>query len=261
MDLRYNRFLYYPDNRKVWNITKDELEQLDKFLESPSHEVSKYTNWELTLYHWNYEYGNIEGTFPKKYSNKLEAFLDGYYDTKKNLSNICYVPSNLPLMKYYDIETPAECDLFCLSSVRGNDICVPHKMPFSFYFSQKEFTMEFNVKPLFNLDKIIPMEFGTLKMYDDWEYIPGPNDKDVSEEQINEMKNFFKKFKILFAGVWEVEIPENALSDYLRGYSNFQGLLKECYFYDDYKIEMDSIETIEEFEQFIRDNNIFNMWD
>ncbi|MCM1226187.1 MAG: hypothetical protein NC320_02020 [Clostridium sp.] len=161
---------------------------------------------------------------------------------------------------YYD-ETEEENDIFCMANLRGKDISIPHKLPFSFFFSERESSHAIRVKPVFNPNKISKSSFGTLELHGDWEYTPGPDDKNVSNKQIREMKQFFKKYKVLFAGVWESELYDGAVQDYFRGIISFSDLLTEFEFYEEYQEEMENITTIEGLEDFVRENNLFNMWD
>lgn len=52
------------------------------------------------------------------------------------------------------------------------------------------------VKPMFNESKLKKSLTGTLKLCDDWEYIPGKDDKDVPASKVSEMKDFFKSYII-----------------------------------------------------------------
>lgn len=154
-----------------------------------------------------------------------------------------------------------ENDIFCMSSLRGSKVVVPHKLPFSFFFSERESSHAIRVKPVFNPDKISKSSFGTLELHGDWKYTPGPDDKNVSQKQIQEMKNFFKKYKVLFAAVWESKLYDGDVQDYFRGLISFDELLTEFDFYENYKEDMDNIDNIEQLEEFVRKYNIFNMWD
>lgn len=158
-------------------------------------------------------------------------------------------------------DTDEENDIFCMSNLRGKDIVIPHKMPFSFFFSEKESSHAIRVKPVFNPNKISKSSFGTLELHGDWKYKPGPDDKSVSKKQVNEMIQFFREYKVLFAGVWEGVLYDSAVLDYFRGIINFSDLLKEFDFYNKYKKEMDEIKDIVELEKFVRKHSIFNMWD
>lgn len=157
--------------------------------------------------------------------------------------------------------------LFEMANVRGKTVKVPGKLEFSFFFStkdaveSKDIVHGLRVKPVFNPERISISEVGTLKLHGDWKYIPGKNDKNVGAKQIKEMKNFFKMYKILFASVWEKQLPHDALEDYIRGYIDFQNMIKEFYFYEDYKHEMDNLETIQDLEKFVSENNLFNTWE
>lgn len=159
----------------------------------------------------------------------------------------------------YD-EPPAEIDIFCMSNLRGKDIKIEN-LPFSFYFSARESSHAIRVKPMFNPNKVSKSKFGTLELHGDWKYTPGPDDKNVSQKQIREMKVFFKKYKVLFAAVWEEELQEIPVQDYFRGLISFSDLLTEFEFYEDYQKEMGCIDSIEELESFVRKNGLFNMWD
>lgn len=153
-----------------------------------------------------------------------------------------------------------ENDIFCMSNLRGKDIKI-EKLPFSFFFSERESSHAIRVKPVFNPNKISKSSFGTLELHGDWKYTPGPDDKNVSQKQIQEMKNFFKKYKVLFAAVWEGVLPEVPLQNYFQNYIDLSELITEFDFYESYKEDMDNIDNIEQLEEFVRKYNIFNMWD
>ncbi len=159
------------------------------------------------------------------------------------------------------IEYDDEHDIFCMSNLRGSTIKIPHKLPFSFYFSARESSHAIRVKPVFNPDRMSKSSFGTLELHGDWKFTPGPDDKNVSQKQIREMKEFFKKYKVLFAAVWEEELPEDSVQDYFKGFITFEELISELYFFDDYKKDMEKVKNIAELESFVRKNNLFNMWD
>jgi hypothetical protein len=159
------------------------------------------------------------------------------------------------------VQSMNDQDIFCMSNLRGKNVCVPHKLSFSFYFSQRESSHAIRVKPVFNPNKISLSRLGSLELHGDWKYTPGPDDINVSNKQISEMKNFFKTYKVLFATVWENELPEDVVYDYFRGIIPLSELIKEFYFYANYAANLDKIKTIDSLEQYIRNYKIFNMWD
>lgn len=157
--------------------------------------------------------------------------------------------------------------LFEMANMRGKYVKNPGRLDFSFYFSTKdavegkELVHGLRVKPVFNPEKISPSNVGTLKLHSDWEYIPGSEDTNVKGKKVREMKEFFRTYKVLFAAVWEKVLDESRLSAYLQGFLTLQELFKDFDFYEEYKDEINNIETLEEFENFVRRNRLFNLWE
>ncbi len=161
---------------------------------------------------------------------------------------------------YYD-ETEQLDNVLGMSNVRGCKVKVPHELPFSFYFSPRQSSHAIRVKVLFNPNKMIPDKLGVLELHGDWKYTPGSDDKKISKKMIQKMKQFFMDYKVLFAAVWELLLPEDVVEDYFRAIIDFSDLLAEFEFYEDYKQELNKIQSIKELESFVRKNNLFNMWD
>lgn len=159
------------------------------------------------------------------------------------------------------VKEDEETDIFCMSNLRGCKVAVPHKLPFSFYFSTRESSHAIRVKPVFNANRISKSELGTLELHGDWKYTPGSDDRNVSGKQIKEMKEFFRTYKVLFAAVWEEELPEDEVAAFFRGDLSFSDLLSEFYCYEEYKEDLDNIKDVSELEKFVRENSLFNMSD
>lgn len=157
--------------------------------------------------------------------------------------------------------------LFEMSNIRGKYVKNPHRLAFSFYFSPKDATEGkdichgLRVKPLFNPERMSIDKAGTLKLHSDWKYVRGEDDGDVDSKEVKKMIQFFKKYKTLFAAVWEKALPQDSLYDYFRGTITFEELLEEFYFYEDYKDEMKEIRTVEDLTKFARDRQLFNLWE
>lgn len=149
-----------------------------------------------------------------------------------------------------------------MSNVRGSRIRVyPGAQPFSFYFSEKVDNHGIRVKPVFNPDKVHISEAGTLKLCDDWQYISGKNEGHISEKDVRKMKDFFKKYKVLFAAVWEGELQEGDLVDYFQGVISFDTLVESLECYLQYSEELSECINVSDLEQVVRQFNIFNMND
>lgn len=92
------------DGKKEWNLSGQNKKDLIHYLKEECDEWVGVTNWQSILYHWNIESHTIDSPFPKeKYSSKIEAFLDGFYDTDPNLSNPSYVASYLATPDYSNL--------------------------------------------------------------------------------------------------------------------------------------------------------------
>ena len=145
-----------------------------------------------------------------------------------------------------------------MANMTGNRVKVPHKLPFSFYFSSgSEVNHSIRVKPVFNSEKLIKSQTGTLKLCDDWEYTPGKEDINISQKQINDMKEFFRAYLVLFCMVWDEQLTEDVVQDYFKGEIEFYELIENIDFYTD---KMSLLTTVEELEKYCRDNKLVNFY-
>lgn len=150
--------------------------------------------------------------------------------------------------------------IMCMSNVRGNKVRIQKNLPFSFYFSASQGNHSIRVKPMFNPTKLKDDLVGTLKLCDDWEYIPGPDDRDVSSKDIAKMKKFFRTYLVLFAATWDRQLADGDVYDYLVGDITLPELIETFDFYNDYQEELDDITTISELEDFCRANKLVNLY-
>ncbi len=152
-------------------------------------------------------------------------------------------------------------DIFGMANMRGMYVKNPHKLPFSFYFSSGMGVSHGpRVKPMFKENKLILSLTGTLKLCDDWEYTPGRDDKNVSASDVQQMKDFFKEYIVLFCAVWDEQMQDSVLEDYLSGRISFEEMIQDLDFYDEFKSSLDNIHGIGILEQFCRNNHLVNMY-
>lgn len=132
------------------------------------------------------------------------------------------------------------------------------KLNFSFYFSSKDgVPYPIRVKPVFNREKLLKSKTGTLKLTDDWEYIPGEDDGFVSNKLVDEMKNFFREYIVLFCMVWDEQLDDTSVQRYFNGQMTLEELIQEISFYNE---EMSNISTIEELEDYARRTESVNFY-
>ncbi len=161
-------------------------------------------------------------------------------------------------MKRYIIHN--DSDIFAMSNVRGRYVVNPRSLPFSFYFYSGEgVTHGIRVKPSFNPEKLKYSMTGTLKLCDDWSFTPGKEDKNVKNKDIESMKEFFRKYLVLFCAVWDEQMQDATLEYYFTGQITFQEMLEDLDFYNQYKSELSKINTIEELEEFCVKHGLVNL--
>jgi hypothetical protein len=164
-------------------------------------------------------------------------------------------------MKIYKKPVNSSENIMCMANMRGNKIVRPHHMPFSFYYSADPHAgHSIRVKPLFKNNKFSIDDAGTLDLHSDWEYIRGREDENVPAKDIKEMKQFFRDNIVLFAAVWDRQLPESDIEDYLEGDMELSDLVQDLTFYAEYSAELDQITTIEELEEFCRKNQLVNLY-
>lgn len=151
--------------------------------------------------------------------------------------------------------------IFAMSNARGRYVVNPRQLPFSFYFSSgAEVRHAIRVKPSFNPEKLKVSQTGTLRLSGNWEYIPGPDDLNVPQKQIDEMKQFFRDYIVLFAAVWDEQMQDSVLEDYLMGRISFAEMLQDLEFYPEHKDALDQIQDVATLEAYCRDHNLVNLY-
>ena len=167
------------------------------------------------------------------------------------------------LFEYY--LTHEDALLMEMANLRGNDIKLHDRIPFSLYISTKEVVHgvhAIRVKVLWNPNKMTSSPDGQIELHGDYEYKGFSHKYKPSEKEIFTLRNFCKKYKIFFSAIWESKLDSNDFIDYLRNIIQFNELLtkfdnvSEKHYY-----LINHCKSIEELEKCIRDNKIFNMND
>lgn len=150
-----------------------------------------------------------------------------------------------------------------MANLRGKDVKI-EDINFSIYFSPKQTDQHsIRIKVLWNRERMNSGNFdGVLYLHSDYEYKQNPNaDNKPDMYDIFELRYFAKRYKVLFAAVWENKLDPNDVEDYFKGRLSFEELL--TLFLDLDSDDYDKIQqarNIKELEQIISENNIFNMW-
>lgn len=155
-----------------------------------------------------------------------------------------------------------------MACVRGKDV-KPTRLPFSFYFSDREAVHSqhgIRVKVTWNPMKINSSDadgFFIIHGKDfPYKWVPGSHKYKPTAKELKNASMFIRNNKVLFAAVWEGVLHQNDLQHYFEGFLSWKDLLK-CFHTGD--MEGDSLiqvsKDVEDLEQTVREENLFNMND
>lgn len=149
-----------------------------------------------------------------------------------------------------------------MANIRGKDVKTD-KLSFSFYFSRKDGNSHgIRVKLLFNPNTMRQDVDGYMELHGNYEFILSPNHKNISNKLINEARVFFKKYKVLFAGVWENALDSVDVEDYFKGRVTLKDVIQPVIEENNKILDvLYNIHTIAEFEHAVRKYKLFNMND
>ena len=168
----------------------------------------------------------------------------------------------IELLEYLEEPTAV---LMEMANLRGNDIKLHNRVPFSLFISNKRQVHNahaIRVKVLWNPHKMTSTPDGQLELHGNYEYTVFSHKYKPSEKEVTLLRDFCKKYKVLFAAIWESKLDPNDFIDYLRGYKSFVELLmafdevSEKHYY-----LINHCKTLLALEQCIRNNKIFNLND
>lgn len=98
-----------------------------------------------------------------------------------------------------------------------------------------------------------------MNLWGNYEYVRYKRGQDASEEDMSKARDFFMKYKVLFAAVWEGMLKPDYVQDYLRNLVTFDEL-KDSFDNLPEKI-FDDAKTIADIVKRVRENKLFDMND
>jgi len=164
-----------------------------------------------------------------------------------------------------DLETPEEHERFLLemANVRGKSVKV-EDIDFSFYISTKgDIQHAIRIKICWNRERMQLNTTGILQLHGDYEYFNSPNSNYKPKKyEVETVRYFGKKYKVLFAAVWEDKLDASDLAAYFTGYISWQELMKSFMDIDEEVLEViANCRGLKDLEFAVRKNNAFNMND
>lgn len=100
-----------------------------------------------------------------------------------------------------------------------------------------------------------------MDLHGNYEYIISNHKYKPTGRELEIARSFFRKYKVLFAAVWEEVLDPSFVQDYLRGYLDFKNLLTQFDLQGRDYYNVNHCKTIKELEACIRKYRIFNMND
>lgn len=151
-----------------------------------------------------------------------------------------------------------------MANALGNNIKKEKRLPFSFYFSPKKVVRGahgIRVKILWNPSKMGPDSDGYMELHGNYDYISNPKRYKPSQDEINLARDFFKRYKVLFAAVWEDVIQDpSQVTMYLYDKISWKELMEQ---FDtgnsNWNFYIQTTDNIKELEQLVKEENMFNM--
>ena len=152
-----------------------------------------------------------------------------------------------------------------MANVVGNDVVLEYRLPFSFHFCNKQAVHQqhgIRLKVIWNPAKAPENADGYIEMHGNYDYVSGSHKYKPDSKEKTFLRDFCKKYKVLFAAVWECKLDSNFLQKYFDGRLKLIELLTKFENVSEKQFYLiNHCKTLEELEECVRKNKIFNMND
>jgi hypothetical protein len=145
-----------------------------------------------------------------------------------------------------------EMDIFAMSNMTGKMVKTDD-INFSFYFSEEGGARHANrAKVRFNREKISQNDFdGFMELHGDFKW---HGNRRVSAKQVNEAREFFKKYSVLFDAVWVGILNPFIVQKYFNGLIQFKELISEFDVDESLYNEIQKCKTLEDLSRLLSQN-------
>lgn len=154
--------------------------------------------------------------------------------------------------------------LFEMANLRGNDIKLHRRIPFSLYISSKKAVHDehgISVKVLWNPSKMTDSPDGQLELHGDYKYTRFSHKYDASEQEKALLRKYCKKYKVFFAAICESILDASDFVHYQEGLISFKELLTKFDLKGRDYYNVNHCTNLDDLEKCIRENKIYNMSD
>lgn len=165
------------------------------------------------------------------------------------------------LNEIYDFETTNE-SLLEMANITGKYMKI-EDIDFSFYYSRKNSSHSIRLKINWNRETMTGDDEGYIELHGDYKYYQSPKLKKKKEADIATVRYFAKKYKVLFAAVWECKLDADTLGEYFKGRLSWQELMSSFENINNKEIleVLANCRNLKDLEYAVRKNNAFNMND
>lgn len=148
-------------------------------------------------------------------------------------------------------------DLTEMANMVGKRVKTDH-INFSFYFSTKsEVNHSIRAKVKWNKDHLAGGTDGYFELHGNYAWVQSPGGEVPDGNDLKLARRFFRKYKVLFAAVWEECLDANDVQDYFKGLISFSELLVGFLIGSDFS----GVHDLKGLEDYVRKNSLFNMND
>lgn len=152
-----------------------------------------------------------------------------------------------------------------MANVRGIDTVIENHLPFSFYFSTKKAVHNrhaIRLKVKWTPNKSPDEADGYFELHGNYDYTISSKKYKPTAKELEIARTFCKKYKVLFAAVWEGILYDGDLQDYFKGRVKLNELLSKFDIEDEMNYYyLNHCKSLEELETCVRKYNIYNMND
>lgn len=149
-----------------------------------------------------------------------------------------------------------------MANIRGNDIKLADRLPFSLFISNKQVVHgahAIRVKVLWNPNKMTATPDGQLELHGNYDYTVFSHKYKPTAKELELLRNFCRTYKVFFAAVWEGVLDATDFVHYLEGTITYTQLISSFDLTGKDYYNVNHCKTIQELETCIRRNKIFNM--
>lgn len=151
-----------------------------------------------------------------------------------------------------------------MANVRGIDTVIEARLPFSFYFSTRKAVHDrhaIRLKVRWTPNKSPEEADGYFELHGGYEYTTASHRYKPTSKELEIGRNFCKKYKVLFAAVWEGVLYDGDLQDYFKGRLKLNELLSKFELTGRQYYNVNHCTSLDELEACVRKHNIYNMND